>query len=213
MNGNFVAYFRVSTDHQGLDGNGIAAQRKAVADYMNGGRWNLVAEFTEVESGKRSDRPQLAAALDTCKRHRAKLVIAKLDRLSRNVHFISGLMERKVDFVACDMPSANAFMINIYAAVAQEERRMISDRTKAGLAAAKARGVVLGNQAQADANKAAAAARDVAIRPILVELAGKPLRTIAQALTERAISAPRGGAWNQVSVMRAMKRLGLAGPA
>jgi DNA invertase Pin-like site-specific DNA recombinase len=213
MNGNFVAYFRVSTDHQGLDGNGIAAQRKAVADYLNGGRWKLVAEFTEVESGKRSDRPQLAAALDACKRHRAKLVIAKLDRLSRNVHFISGLMERKVDFVACDMPSANAFMINIYAAVAQEERRMISDRTKAGLAAAKARGVVLGNQAQADANKAAAAARDAAIRPILAELAGKPLRAIAAALTARGIDAPRGGAWNQVSVMRAMKRLGLAGAA
>ena len=94
---------------------------------------------TEVESGKRSDRPELEKALKACRKHKAKLVIAKLDRLSRNVHFISGLMERKVDFVACDMPSANAFMINVYAAVAQEERRMISDRTKAGLAAAKAR--------------------------------------------------------------------------
>ena len=103
-----------------------------------------MGEFTEVESGKRSDRPELEKALTACRKHKAKLVIAKLDRLSRNVHFISGLMERKVDFVACDMPSANAFMINVYAAVAQEERRMISDRTKAGLAAAKARGVKLG---------------------------------------------------------------------
>jgi len=90
-----------------------------------------VAEFTEVESGKRSDRPQLAKAIAACKKRKAKLVITKLDRLSRNVHFISGLMERKVDFVACDMPSASAFMINIYAAVAQEERRMISERTMA----------------------------------------------------------------------------------
>src|ERR1700737_4184594 len=118
--------------------------RELVGDYLNGGRWKLVGEFTEVESGKRSDRPELEKALTACRKHKAKLVIAKLDRLSRNVHFISGLMERKVDFVACDMPSPNAFMINVYAAVAQEERRMISDRTKAGLAAAKARGVKLG---------------------------------------------------------------------
>jgi DNA invertase Pin-like site-specific DNA recombinase len=143
MDGRFVAYYRVSTDHQ-VDGNGILAQSKAVEDYLNGGKWKLVAEFTEVESGKRNDRPELERALAACKKHRAKLVIAKLDRLSRNVHFISGLMERKIDFVACDMPSANAFMINIYAAVAQEERRMISERTKAGLRAARERGVVLG---------------------------------------------------------------------
>jgi hypothetical protein len=99
--------FVVSTDHQGVNGNGMAAQRKAVEDYLNGGRWKLVGEFTEVESGKRSDRPKLEKALTACRKHKAKLVIAKLDRLSRNVHFISGLMERKVDFVACDMPSAN----------------------------------------------------------------------------------------------------------
>jgi DNA invertase Pin-like site-specific DNA recombinase len=210
MNGNFVAYYRVSPDHQGIDGNGIAAQRKAVEDYLNGGRWKLVAEFTEVESGKKSDRPQLAAALDACKRYRAKLVIAKLDRLSRNVHFISGLMERKVDFVACDMPSANAFMINIYAAVAQEERRMISERTRAGLQAAKERGVKLGNQAQADVNKAAAAARDAALRPILSSLADRPYQEIARALTERGLPTPRGNkVWGLMTVMRTMKRLSL----
>ena len=123
---------------------------KAVEGYLNGGSWKLVGEFTEVESGKRSDRPELENALKACRKHKAKLVIAKLDRLSRNVHFISGLMERKVDFVACDMPSANAFMINVYAAVAQEERRMISDRTKAGLAAAKARGVKLPRSTKRD---------------------------------------------------------------
>jgi DNA invertase Pin-like site-specific DNA recombinase len=111
MDGKFIAYYRVSTDRQGMNGNGMAAQRKAVEDYLNGGRWKLAGEFTEVESGKRSDRPELERALTACRKHKAKLVIAKLDRLSRNVHFISGLMERKVDFVACDMPSANAFMI------------------------------------------------------------------------------------------------------
>jgi DNA invertase Pin-like site-specific DNA recombinase len=119
MEGKFIAYYRVSTDHQGVNGNGMAAQRKAVEDYLNGGRWKLVGEFTEVESGKRSDRPELEKALTACRKNKAKLVIAKLDRLSRNVLFISGLMERKVDFVACDMPSANAFMINVYAAVAR----------------------------------------------------------------------------------------------
>jgi DNA invertase Pin-like site-specific DNA recombinase len=210
MNGNFVAYYRVSTDHQGLDGNGIAAQRKAVEDYLNGGRWKLVAEFTEVESGKKSDRPQLAKALAACKRHKAKLVIAKLDRLSRNVHFISGLIKRKVDFVACDMPSANAFMINIYAAVAQEERRMISERTKAGLAAAKERGVRLGNPETALANKAAAAARDAALRPFLEPLADRPYQEIARTLTERGIITPRGNkVWGLMTVMRTLKRLGL----
>jgi hypothetical protein len=143
MDGRFIAYFRVSTEHQGGTGNGMAAQRKAVLDHLNGGNWKLVGEFTEVESGKRSDRPELERALAACRKHRAKLVIAKLDRSSRNVHFISGLMERKVDFVACDMPSATPFMLHVYAAVAEEERRMIAKRTKDGLAAAKARGVVL----------------------------------------------------------------------
>ena len=133
-------------------------------------RWKLLGEFTEVESGKRSDRPELEKALKACWKQKAKLVIAKLDRLSRNVHFISGLMERKVDFVACDMPSANAFTINVYAAVAQEERRMISDRTKAGLAAAKARGVKLGGPrlpAINERRQANALERARAIAPIL----------------------------------------------
>ena len=159
MDGKFIAYFRVSADHQGVNGNGMVAQRKAVEDYLNGGRWKLVGEFTEVESGKRSDRPELEKALKACRKHKAKLVIAKLDRLSRNVHFISGLMERKIDFLACDMPSANAFMINVYAAVAQEERRMISDRTKAGLAAAKARGVKLGEEKNATGGRPGASTR------------------------------------------------------
>src|SRR6476620_4349785 len=137
--GRWISYLRVSTDRQGASGLGLEAQRKAVADYLNGGNWTLAAEFVEIESGKRSNnRPQLAAALAACKKHKAKLVIAKLDRLSRNVHFISGLMDAGVEFVACDMPAANKLTIHILAAVAEHEREMISTRTKGALAAAKA---------------------------------------------------------------------------
>src|SRR6516164_4918906 len=143
--GKFVAYFRVSTDRQGKSGLGLEAQREAVMNYLNGGNWQLVGEFTEVESGKRSDRPQLAAALAACKRHKAKLVIAKLDRLSRNLAFIAALMDSGVEFVAVDNPHANKLTVHILAAVAQHEREMIAQRTKDALAAAKARGVVLGN--------------------------------------------------------------------
>jgi DNA invertase Pin-like site-specific DNA recombinase len=124
VDGKFISYYRVSTDRQGMNGNGMAAQRKAVEDYLNGGRWKLVGEFTEVESGKRSDRPELEKALTACRKHKAKLVIAKL-RLSRNVHFISGLMERKVDFICyCPLrqrqpgiPSALAFLRNRHCSI------------------------------------------------------------------------------------------------
>jgi len=142
--GKWVSYLRVSTDKQGKSGLGLEAQRKAVADFLNGGRWELLQEFVEVESGKRNDRPQLAEALSICKKHKAKLVIAKLDRLARNVNFVSGLMETGVEFVAADMPFANKLTIHILAAVAEHEREAISARTKAALAAAKARGVKLG---------------------------------------------------------------------
>jgi DNA invertase Pin-like site-specific DNA recombinase len=212
MEGKFIAYYRVSTEHQGVNGNGIAAQRKAVEDYTNGGQWKLVAEFTEVESGKRSDRPELEKALAACRKHKARLVIAKLDRLSRNVHFISGLMERKVDFVACDMPSANAFMINIYAAVAQEERRMISERTKAGLAAAKERGVKLGGPRLPFINetrRADSVARVRAIASILVELANMSARAAAIELNARHVKTLTGTPWSAKTVIRARERLAL----
>src|SRR2546423_2333114 len=143
--GRFVAYFRVSTDRQGKSGLGLEAQRKSVLDYLDGGRWSLVAEFTEIESGKHNDRPELAAALAACKKHKARLVIAKLDRLSRNLAFIAALMESGVEFVAVDNPHANKLTVHVLAAVAEHEREMISQRTKAALAAAKARGVKLGN--------------------------------------------------------------------
>ena len=127
--GKFVAYFRVSTDKQGRSGLGLDAQRKAVRDYLNGGTWSLIGDFTEVESGKRNERPELVKALAACKRHKAKLVIAKLDRLSRNLAFIATPMDSGVEFVAVDNPHANKLTVHILAAVAQHEREMIAQRT------------------------------------------------------------------------------------
>jgi DNA invertase Pin-like site-specific DNA recombinase len=136
--GRFVAYYRVSTDKQGRSGLGLDAQREAVHRHLNGGDWSLVAEVVEVESGKRNDRPKLAEALRLCRIHKATLIIAKLDRLARNVHFTSGLMESGVDFVAVDFPQANRLTVHILAAVAEHEAMMISQRTKAALASKRA---------------------------------------------------------------------------
>ncbi len=144
MNGRFVSYLRVSTDKQGRSGLGIEAQREAVARFSNGGTWVQLAELVETESGKNADRPQLREAIAQCRQTGATLLIAKLDRLARNVAFISALMEQGVPFVACDMPTATPFMLHVYAAMAEEEARAISLRTKVALAAAKARGVKLG---------------------------------------------------------------------
>jgi Resolvase, N terminal domain len=142
--GSFVAYYRVSTERQGRSGLGLEAQQEAVRSYLNGGRWRLDAEVIEIESGKRSDRPKLAEALRLCRLHGAKLIIARLDRLARNVAFVSALMESGVDFVAVDFPQANRLTVHILAAVAEHEAKAISERTKAALAAAKARGKKLG---------------------------------------------------------------------
>jgi DNA invertase Pin-like site-specific DNA recombinase len=181
-----------------------------VLAYLDGGNWTMVAEFTEIESGKRSDRPQLTAALVACKRHRAKLVIAKLDRLSRNLAFIATLMDSGVEFVAVDNPHANKLTVHILAAVAQHEREMIAQRTKDALAAAKARGVTLGNPrlavARDKANAASIAAADAFaanVRPIIREIQAsgvQSLRGIARALTARGIKTARGGQWNAVQV-------------
>jgi DNA invertase Pin-like site-specific DNA recombinase len=221
--GRFVAYYRVSTARQGRSGLGLAAQRTAVNDYLNGGRWKLSAEFTEVESGKRSDRPQLAKALSACRVHKATLVIAKLDRLARNVCFIANLMEAGVDFVAVDMPAANRLTVHVLAAMAEHEATAISARTKAALAAAKARGVRLGGDrgnlpavAKKGAKASVAArqqqamnrARDLA--PVVEELRQEgrtSLRQIAAGLNEREISAPRGGIWQVGQVAGLIKRL------
>jgi DNA invertase Pin-like site-specific DNA recombinase len=147
MRRRFVSYLRVSTNKQGALGLGVEAQRRSVEDYLNGGRWELLAEFVEVESGKCDDRPKLAEAMAFCRLHGATLVIAKLDRLSRDAHFLLGLQKADVRFVAADMPEANEMVVGILAVVAQAERKMISERTKAALAAAKARGQRLGTPA------------------------------------------------------------------
>ncbi len=128
----FIAYYRVSTDRQGRSGLGLEVQQQAVCDFL-AGRGELIEAFTEIESGRKNDRSQLAAALDACRRDKATLVIAKLDRLARNVYFISGLIESGVEFLAVDMPHANRLTIHILAAVAEHEREMISQRTRAAL--------------------------------------------------------------------------------
>jgi len=208
--GKFIAYFRVSTDRQGKSGLGLEAQREAVMNYLNGGRWSLVDEFTEVESGKHSDRPELAKALAACKKRKAKLVIAKLDRLSRNLAFIAALMESGVEFVAVDMPHATKLTIHILAAVAEHEREMISERTKAALAAAKKRGQRLGNPGITEVAKRGRAvlkanARRFAanVRPIIDEImrAGATSHNaIAAKLNERNVKTARGGTWTHVQV-------------
>jgi len=165
----YIVYLRVSTDKQGVFGLGMDAQREAVRRYVQN-HGHILAEYVEVESGKKSDRPQLTAALAECRKNRATLVIAKLDRLARNVHSISGLMNSDVEFVAVDMPTANRLTIHILAAVAEHEREMISERTKAALAAAKARGVKLGNPRPHEAlAKARAALRR---KPIPLDVLG-----------------------------------------
>jgi DNA invertase Pin-like site-specific DNA recombinase len=142
--GSFVAYYRVSTAEQGRSGLGLEAQQQAVRAYLDGGSWSLLAEYTEVESGKLRDRPQLAAAIAHCRLTGATLVIAKLDRLSRNLAFLAQMMDGDIAFVAVDNPHATRFTVHILAAVAEHEAAQISARTKAALAAAKARGTRLG---------------------------------------------------------------------
>lgn len=219
--GLHVAYFRVSTARQGRSGLGLEAQREAVHAYLNGGAWELVAEFTEVESGKRADRPELAKALQACRIYGAKLVIAKLDRLSRDAHFLLGLEKAGVDFVAADMPMANRLTVGIMAMVADEERRMISARTKAALAAAKRRGVALGGfrgqkitkQAQLAGAKAIvmrADERAADLKPVIAEIraaGAHTLAAVADALSARRIPTARGASsWSAVQVSRVLNR-------
>ena len=217
--GKFIAYHRVSTQKQGASGLGLEAQKAAVLGYLNGGQWELLSEFVEVETGKGADaldrRPQLKAAIAACKKAGATLIIAKLDRLARNVHFISGLIESGIDFVAADMPQANKVMIQIHAVMAEWERDQISARTKAALAAAKARGVVLGATGPAnlkrnlEARKAAADANAQRLSGVLRDMQARQLslRGIAAELNAMGVATARGGAWSAVQVQRVMLRL------
>lgn len=219
-----VAYYRVSTEGQGRSGLGLEAQRTAVADLCQQRGWEILAEFTEVESGKRDDRPQLAAAMERAKVTGARLVIAKLDRLSRNLAFLAALQDSGAKFTAADMPEADEFTIHILAAVAQRERKLASDRTKAALAAAKARGVKLGNPNGAAAIRRAAKGTTAALEAVRakattraedyaktiadVQAAGATsLAAIAKELNARGIVTARGGMWHPSSVRNLLQRL------
>ncbi|TXN25135.1 recombinase family protein [Methylobacterium sp. WL9] len=218
--GRFISYLRVSTAKQGASGLGLEAQRAAVTEYLNGGRWTVINEVVEVESGKRNDRPKLAEALRLCRLHNATLVIAKLDRLSRDAAFLLNLQAGNVRFVAADMPEANEMVVGIMAVVAQAERKMISTRTKAALAAAKARGVKLGGDrgvvppAGASARggavtKSRASARAWDVAPVIEEVQADgavSLRQIAAGLNARGIPTARGGQWSAVQVKRVMEQ-------
>jgi DNA invertase Pin-like site-specific DNA recombinase len=220
--GKFVSYLRVSTQEQGRSGLGLEAQRKAVTDWLDGGRWKLIEEFVEVESGAKNDRPRLDAALATARAHGATLVIAKLDRLSRDAAFLLNLQKAGVKFVAVDMPEANEMIVGIMAVVAQAERKMISSRTKAALAAAKARGVKLGGfkgravtaedralAVQAVVAKANARARD--LEPIIERLdpnGSLSHNELARRLTAESLPTVAGSAtWTAAGVARVRSRL------
>lgn len=219
-NGKFIAYYRVSTQKQGASGLGLEAQQAAVARYLNGGAWELIGEFREVETGKGADalakRPQLRAALDACKKNGATLLIAKLDRLARNVHFVSGLLETGVEFVAADMPQANKVMIQMHAVMSEWERDQISARTKAALAAAKARGVALGCAGAAnlrpniEERQRAADAFAVKLRPLFEGMKARGLsqRAMVEELNAVGLPAPKGGAWRLSQVQRVIARHG-----
>lgn len=223
--GSFVAYYRVSTAQQGLSGLGIEAQREAVARYLNGGSWSIVAEFTEVESGRKADRPELESALAACRVHRAPLVVAKVDRLTRSLSFLSKLLDAGVDVRFADLPALEGptgrFMLQQMAAVAELEAGMISARTKAALQAAKARGKSLGGNRgttlsedarKAGQHKRTAKAQDRArdLMPVIEGLRAEGVASLgglAAALNARGIPTARGGAWSAVQVQRLLVRL------
>jgi DNA invertase Pin-like site-specific DNA recombinase len=210
----FITYFRVSTARQGISGLGLDAQRLTVSQFLARGSRMALAEFVEVETGKGANalekRPELRQALDLCKKSGATLLIAKLDRLARNVHFVSGLMESKVKFVACDLPEANQLTIHIMAAFAEHEARRISGRTRDALAAAKARGVVLGATGPANLKRNTKERQDAAkafsarLVPLLNGFAAQGLsrRAMVVQLNDLGIKAPRGGAWSLGQVQR-----------
>lgn len=216
-----IAYYRVSTSKQGQSGLGLEAQQATVSNYLDRAGHDLIGERTEIESGKNGDRKQLGAAIRECRLKNAVLVVAKLDRLSRDLHFITSLQKSGVRFVIAENPEMNELTIHLLAAVAQHEREMISQRTKAALAAAKARGVRLGNPrldecrnsdttaattARQNAAKAYAAEITAVVDDIRIKLPNASLRKIASELNARSFATRRGCHWTAAAVRRALIR-------
>ena len=216
-NGKFVTYYRVSTQRQGASGLGMDAQRESVRQFLNGGSWDVVGEFVEVESGRKTDkqRPQLAAALAACKKHGAKLLVAKLDRLARSVHFVSGLMQAGVKFVAVDLPEANDLTIHVMAAFAEFEAKRISQRTKGALTAAKARGIVLGSAGPANLKRnieERKQAADSFAAKMRHEIEGMKKESLSQRqmvaeLNRKGFVTVTGKTWSLAQVQRVIARL------
>tara|TARA_B100001093_G_scaffold457278_1_gene468870 strand:+ start:631 stop:1278 length:648 start_codon:yes stop_codon:yes gene_type:complete len=211
-----VTYTRVSTKRQGQSGLGLEAQEAAIQNYIQEQSADVVGGFVEIESGKKSNRVELAKAIALAKKTKSKLVVAKLDRLARNVHFISGLLQSKVDFVALDFPEANTFTIQIMAALAEQEARLISERTKAALAAAKKRGVILGAHGRkladeniASADKWAASISD-SLLSVIASCRKKTLQNVANKLNKKGITTRTGKTFAPTTVMNLMKRLDLS---
>jgi DNA invertase Pin-like site-specific DNA recombinase len=218
-----VSYLRVSTPKQGRSGLGLEAQREAVAAFLKVGEWPLIAEYVEVESGRKDSRPELEKALAACRIHGAALIVAKLDRLSRDAYFLLGLARSKVDFICCDMPSANSLTVGIMAMVAEEEARLISARTRDALKAAKARGVKLGSpvglseharrlgpEAGVRVRQARARQRASDLAPkiaLLRESGVTTLSGIAAALNDEEIPTARGGQWTATQVSRLLRKI------
>jgi DNA invertase Pin-like site-specific DNA recombinase len=227
--GKFVSYLRVSTDQQGRSGLGVEAQREAVERFLNGGNWKLVREYVETESGKRSDRPKLKATLAHAKAIGATVVFAKLDRLTRNVDLLRSLVASNVDLVFCDLPhvppgAMGRFLLTQMASVAELEAGLISERTKAALAAAKRRGVKLGNPNGARALRGKQVGNDAAVARIKADASERAenlraivddlkaqgvtsVRAIAEALNKNGIKTQRGGDWHPTSAARLLERL------
>ena len=220
--GKFVAYYRVSTDRQGQSGLGLEAQRQLVTTFLNGGKWDLIGEFTEIESGTRKrlkERPMLQAALDLARKQKATLVVAKLDRLARDVQFISTLLNGQVKFICADMPEADRTFLQMMAVFAEYEAKRISERTTQALAALKRQGKVLGSPnpevgskegTKVLIRKADEYAERIApiVRDVIKKAGASTLRDIAEALSARGVQTPRGNTdWHPSQVSNLMKRI------
>jgi DNA invertase Pin-like site-specific DNA recombinase len=215
--GQIVTYARVSTARQGKSGLGLDAQRSAMAAFVQAHGMTVAGEFVEIETGKGHDalerRPQLKAALAEAKQLKCPVLVSKLCRLGRDVHFISGLMVNRVPFIVSELgPDVDPFMLHVYAALSEKERKLISDRTRDALKAAKARGRVLGKHGRdvlGPRNRAAALERARLLEETvrLLQAEGRGVRDIAVTLNEREIPAPRGGKWHATSVHRLLRRM------